>query len=160
MRTLVILFTTTLVLVTAGILPTVPWDTLALPDAAAGAEGPKTAVGNVRQSLQENKSDVGHGTANGKAWIVAQLRLPNGTPALVTFQVPDAPELTLKACEDLLPSVTPTLKSHIAGMPQLHEAVLAGAECIWSATDPIKPDVLFTVSEVPSLESHRLANRV
>lgn len=74
-----------------------------------------------------------------KLWIVAGLIMPDGNPAFMTFHVPDAPDLTLKDCEGLLPSLTPVLKANIARMPSGGGAKLKAIECFLSASDPIKP---------------------
>lgn len=80
-------------------------------------------------------------TNEPKVWIVAGLLLPDGNPAFVSFHVPDAPELTLKDCETILPRLAPALQAGIARMPLGGSAKLQAVECFWSASDPIEPAV-------------------
>lgn len=74
-----------------------------------------------------------------QAWIVVHLVTPDGQPAQVAFNNPDAPDMTLAECKSTLEAALPTLLKGLEGKPETRGGKMRKVSCVMSVEDPSKP---------------------
>ncbi len=74
-----------------------------------------------------------------QAWIVVDLARPDGQPAQVAFNNPDAPNMTLAECKSTLQDALPTLLKGLESKSETRGATMRRVACVMSVGDPIKP---------------------
>ena len=73
-----------------------------------------------------------------QAWIVVDLVRPDGQPAQVAFNNPDAPDMTLAECKSTLQEALPTLLNGLESKSETRGGRMRKVSCVMSVEDPSK----------------------
>lgn len=74
-----------------------------------------------------------------RVWLVVRFTLPDGKAAGMSFDNPDAPNMTLAECESSKDAALPFLAEHIKATTGGGSAAIVDVECVVSAGDPMRP---------------------
>lgn len=77
-------------------------------------------------------------TAPERVWLVVRFTR-DGAPGSMSFDNPDAPDMTLAECEKSKGAAIPHLVEHISSMTEGSVVSVLAVECIASVGDPVRP---------------------